>query len=167
MHVIAAKAVSFKEALQPEFEEYQLQLRDNAKALGEALDERGYHIVSGGTDTHLLLVNLKPKDLTGKQAEEALDEVNITTNKNTVPGETESPFVTSGIRLGTPALTTRGMEEDAMVEVADLIDRVLSNLDDPNLESIKDEVRRDVKSLTEEYPLYPFIRDEGFATAQV
>jgi glycine hydroxymethyltransferase len=163
MHIIAAKAVAFKEALQPDFEDYQIQLRDNARKLGDELDERGYHIVSGGTDTHLLLVDLRPKGLTGKQAEEALDEVNITTNKNTVPGETESPFVTSGIRLGTPALTTRGMEEDAMVEVADLIDRVLSNLDDPEIDTIKDDVRNDVRELTEEYPLYPFIRDEGFA----
>jgi glycine hydroxymethyltransferase len=166
MHIIAAKAVSFREALQPEFKEYQQQIKRNAVALGEELDELGYHIVSGGTDTHLLLVNLKPKGLTGKEAEEALDEVSITTNKNTVPGETESPFVTSGIRLGTSALTTRGMEEDAMKEVAGLIDRVLSNLDHDNINQIKDEVQENVRNLTDSYPLYPFIRDEGLASAR-
>lgn len=160
MHIIAAKAVAFKEALQPEFKEYQAQIKKNAETLGEALDERGYHIVSGGTDTHLILVDLTPKDLTGKEAEEALDEVNITTNKNTVPGETRSPFVTSGVRLGTPAVTTRGMEEDAMVEIAELIDRVLSNL---GSEDVKDEVRQRVKDFTSDYPLYPFIREKGLA----
>lgn len=160
MHIIAGKAVAFKEALQPEFKEYQAQIKRNAKRLGEALDERGYHIVSGGTDTHLILVNLKPKGLTGKEAEEALDAVNITTNKNTVPGETESPFVTSGVRLGTPAVTTRGMDEDAMEEIAELIDRVLTNLDS---ESVMDEVARDVKDLMAQYPLYPFIEEKGLA----
>ncbi len=169
MHIIAAKAVSFKEALRPEFKDYQQQIKINATVLGRELAARGYHIVSGGTDTHLLLVNLKSKGLTGKQAEEALDEVNITTNKNTVPGETESPFVTSGIRLGTPAITTRGMGEASMEKVAELIDRVLSNLDKDNIGEIKDHVRQEVGALTESYPLYPFVRDrgEGFASLNV
>lgn len=164
MHVVAAKAVAFKEALQPEFKDYQKQIKKNAKTLAQELDERGYHIVSGGTDNHLLLVNLKSKGLTGKEAEEALDEVTITTNKNTVPGETESPFVTSGIRLGTPALTTRGMEEDAMIRVAELIDKTLSNIDSSE---VYDEVRQQVKELTESYPLYPFIRDQGLAASRI
>lgn len=164
MHIIAAKAVAFKEALKPEFKDYQKQIKKNARALGDELDRLGYHIVSGGTDTHLLLVNLKPKNLTGKQAEEALDEVNITTNKNTVPGETESPFVTSGVRLGTPALTTRGMKEDAMVTVARLIDKVLTNR---GSQSVRESVRQSVKELTESYPLYPFIRDTGLAAAGI
>ncbi|MFB6357145.1 MAG: serine hydroxymethyltransferase, partial [bacterium] len=159
MHIIAAKAVAFKEALQPEFKQYQQQIKRNAKRLGEVLDEKGYHVVSGGTDNHLLLVDLRPKGLTGKEAEEALDEVDITTNKNTVPGETESPFVTSGLRLGTPALTTRGMEEEEMEIVGNLIDKLLVNIDD---ESVYDEVQQEVHELTEQFPLYPFIKTTGY-----
>jgi glycine hydroxymethyltransferase len=163
MHIIAGKAVAFKEALQPEFTEYQQQIKDNARALGEALSERGYHVCSGGTDNHLLLVNVKESlGITGKKAEEVLDEVEITTNKNTVPGETESPFVTSGLRLGTPAVTTRGMEEDAMDTIAELIDRVLQSPDD---EEAKTDVQHDVHELTDRYPLYPFIEQKGLAAA--
>jgi len=125
MHVIAAKAVALKEALSPAFKEYQRQVVANAKVLAETLMERGYRIVSGGTDNHLLLVDVKRAGLTGRDAERALDEVGITVNKNTIPFDTESPFVTSGIRIGTPAVTTRGMKEDAMREIAALIDETL------------------------------------------
>ena len=122
-HVIAAKAVAFGEALTADFRAYARQVVDNAKALAEALVERGFAIVSGGTDTHLMLVDLRPKNLTGKAAEKTLDQAGITVNKNTIPDDPQSPFVTSGIRLGTPALTTRGMGTAEMVRVAELIDR--------------------------------------------
>ncbi len=121
MHVIASKAVAFKEALAPEFKEYQKQTIANAAKLAEGLKARGFKIVSGGTDTHLMLVDLRNKDITGKVAEKLLDRVHVTVNKNTVPKETQSPFVTSGIRIGTPALTTRGMKEDQMLEIAGII----------------------------------------------
>jgi len=165
MHIIAAKAVAFKEALQPEFKDYQQQIKDNARALAEALIERNYHVCSGGTDNHLLLVDIKRSlGLTGKQAEEVLDDVHITTNKNTVPGETESPFVTSGLRLGTPAVTTRGMKEDAMDTIAELIDRVLqSPEDDDHLSSVK----QDVHEFTDQYPLYPFLEEQGFTATDI
>jgi glycine/serine hydroxymethyltransferase len=128
MHVIAAKAVAFLEALQPDFGLYSAQVIANAQALGEGLAAHGFHLVSGGTDNHLLLVDLRPShaDLTGKDAEAALEAAGITVNKNTVPGETRSPFVTSGLRIGTPALTTRGMAEGQMAQVADWIAEVLS-----------------------------------------
>jgi len=162
MHLIASKAVAFKEALQPEFKEYQRQIKANARRLGEELSCRGFHIVSGGTDSHLLLVNLNPKDITGKKAEEILDEVGITANKNTVPGETRSPFVTSGIRLGTPAVTSRGMKEDEMEIIAELIDKVVSNPDDSG---IHEKVAGEVSELTARFPLYPFLDDRGLAGA--
>ncbi len=154
MHLIAAKAVAFKEAQQPEFRTYQRQVKQNAEALAEALDDRGYHIVSGGTDNHLMLVDLQPKNLTGKEAEERLDRVQITTNKNTVPGDPESPFVTSGLRLGTPAVTTRGMKEPQMERIAELIDETLTESD---LDSREDDLRSQVRDLTSDFPLYPFL----------
>ena len=150
-HVIAAKAVAFHEALQPSFAVYCRQVVDNARTLAAALTHRGYHIVSGGTDNHLLLVDLRNKGLTGKVAERMLDLAGITVNKNTVPKETQSPFVTSGIRMGTPAVTTRGMGADAMVRIATLIDRVLSAPDDPNVTVA---AKSEVKSLADEFPLY-------------
>ena len=151
MHVIAAKAVAFGEALQPEFAGYARQVVANAKALGEALMERGYILVSGGTDNHLLLVDLRSKGLTGKLVEETLDRAGITVNKNTVPGDTASPFVTSGVRIGTPALTTRGMKELEMRRVAELIDRAVAGRADP---AKLDQVKRDVLELAEQFPLY-------------
>ena len=151
MHVIAAKAVALGEALQPSFAEYAAQVVANAKLLGEGLMERGYTLVSGGTDTHLMLVDLRSKGLTGKLVEETLGRAGITVNKNTVPGDTASPFVTSGVRIGTPALTTRGMKEPEMRRIAELIDVAVSGRDDPlKLE----QVRRDVLELAERFPLY-------------
>ncbi|MBI2160992.1 MAG: serine hydroxymethyltransferase [Candidatus Rokubacteria bacterium] len=152
MHVIAAKAVAFKEALQPAWRDYQRQIVKNAKALAEALLARGHRLVSGGTDTHLLLVDLTNRKITGKDAQEALDRAWITVNKNTIPFETKSPMVTSGVRLGTPAVTTRGMREAEMVEIAGLIDRVLSNLGSASVEA---RVRDEVQELTNRFPLYP------------
>ena len=151
-HVIAGKAVAFKEALEPAFAEYCAQVVRNARALAAAMMERGYLIVSGGTDNHLMLVDLRSKGLTGKVAEQALDKAGITVNKNTVPRETQSPFVTSGIRLGTPAVTTRGMKEADMATIAGLIDRVLSAPDDAAVHAA---VKADVKALTNAFPLYP------------
>ncbi|MFN2564772.1 MAG: serine hydroxymethyltransferase [Gemmatimonadaceae bacterium] len=151
-HVIAAKAVALKEALDPSFKQYCAQVVANAKALAAALVERGLHVVSGGTDNHLMLVDLRNRGLTGKVAEQALDAAGITVNKNTVPRETQSPFVTSGIRIGTPAVTTRGMREAEMRKVAELIDRVLAASDD---ESVTEEVRAEVRRLTSAFPLYP------------
>ncbi len=127
MHVIAGKAVSFKEALEPGFKDYQEQIIKNAKKLADSLIERGFDLVSGGTDNHLLLVDLKNKNITGKDAEKLLDQVGVTVNKNTVPNETLSPFVTSGIRIGTPAVTSRGMKEDDMVVIADIIATIIDN----------------------------------------
>ena len=152
MHVIAAKAVAFKEALQPAWRDYQKQIVKNAKALAEALLACGYRLVSGGTDTHLLLVDLTSRNITGKDAQEALDRAWITVNKNTIPFETKSPMVTSGVRLGTPAVTTRGMREPEMVEIAGLIDRALSNLGSASVEA---RVRDEVQELTNRFPLYP------------
>ncbi len=152
MHVIAAKAVAFKEALQPAWREYQRQIVTNAKALAAALLARGHRLVSGGTDTHLLLMDLTSRNITGKDAQEALDRAWITVNKNTIPFETKSPMVTSGVRLGTPAVTTRGMREPEMVEIAGLIDRVLSNLGSASVEA---RVRDEVQELTNRFPLYP------------
>ncbi|MCD6450146.1 MAG: serine hydroxymethyltransferase [Thermotogaceae bacterium] len=162
MHVIAAKAVSFKEALTDKFKEYQKQIVKNAKALAEAMSKRGYHIVSGGTDSHLFLVDLSKskdevKEVTGKAAEKALERAAITVNKNTVPGEKRSPFTTSGIRIGTPAVTTRGMKEEQMEEIAELIDRVLTSVQDKkgNLpEDVRKEVENKVRQLCERFPLY-------------
>ncbi|MBT8326874.1 MAG: serine hydroxymethyltransferase [Bacteroidia bacterium] len=152
-HVIAAKAVAFGEALKPEFKEYCKQVIANAQALAKAMVSRGYKIISGGTDNHLMLIDLRTKDenLTGKIAENTLVKADITINKNTVPFETRSPFVTSGMRIGTPAITTRGFKEADMDIIADLIDEVLSNVDN---EEVVSEVRKKVHALTTKFPLY-------------
>ena len=151
MHVIAAKAVAFGEALQPEFTEYQKQVVINANALAEALIDLGFKVVSGGTDNHLILVEVKSlTSLTGKDAEKLLDKVNITCNKNTVPNDTEKPFITSGIRLGSPAITTRGFKEDDMKTIAKCIYDSLMN---PENEDVLNQVRKEVKELAEKYPL--------------
>lgn len=149
-HVIAGKAVCFKEALTPAFKAYQQQIVKNAKALAEGLTKGGLRLVSGGTDNHLVLVDLRPFNVTGKVAELALDEVGITVNKNTIPFDPEKPFVTSGIRIGTPALTTRGMKEPAMTLIAELICKTLKN---PN-DQVKTEVERQVAELCQQFPLY-------------
>ncbi len=149
-HVIAAKAVALGEALAPEFKTYAAQVIENAQTLARALIARGYAIVSGGTDTHLMLVDLRPKQVTGKEAQELLDRAGITVNKNTIPGDPQKAFVTSGIRLGTPAVTTRGFREPEMEKVAELIDTVLTRKDDATLARVKQEVR----GLTDEFPLY-------------
>ena len=151
MHIIAGKAVALKEALEPEFKTYQQQVVKNAAAIAKTLSSRGFRIVSGGTDNHLLLVDVKAKGLTGKQAEVALDEVGITVNKNTIPFETESPFITSGIRIGSPAMTTRGMKEEDMILIAGLIADVLENIED---EKIHMEVADKVGKLCARFPLY-------------
>ena len=151
MHVIAAKAVALGEALQPSFKEYGAQVVKNAAALADELTKLGYRIVSGGTDTHVMLVDLTNKDVTGKEAQTLLDEVNITSNRNTIPFEPRSPFVTSGIRLGSPALTTRGFREEDMREVARIIAHVL---DAPTDESRRAEARRRVDALCKKYPIY-------------
>lgn len=151
MHVIAAKAVALKEALQPEFKEYQKKIVENAATLAEALMSNGINIVSGGTDNHLMLVDLRNLNLTGKVAEKVLDDVGITCNKNTIPRDPESPFVTSGIRLGTPALTTRGMGKSDMKAIAEAIADVLKNPED---EKIKVKVQNTVQSLCKNNPLY-------------
>ncbi len=153
MHVIAAKAVSFGEALQPEFKTYQEQVKTNAHRMAEEFLNRDYNLVSDGTDNHLILVDLRNKGLTGKIAEESLDMAGITVNKNMVPFDTESPFVTSGIRIGTPALTTRGFKEDEFTQVVHLIDTVLKNPDDKtNLKNVKNEVQ----AMCHKFPLYDF-----------
>lgn len=151
MHVIAAKGVSFKEALQPEFKEYAAEIIDNAKRLGEALVKEGVRLVSGGTDNHLLLLDLRPLGLTGKVAEKALDDVGITTNKNTIPFDPESPFVTSGIRIGTAAVTTRGFGIEEMDEIAAIMKLTLDNLGN---EEKLEEAKRRVKALTDRFPMY-------------
>ena len=150
-HIIAAKAVSFKEAAEPEFKEYQEQVIKNAQALAEALIEKGFDLVSGGTDNHLVLVKLMNKNITGKKAENLLDEANITTNKNAVPNDPESPFVTSGLRLGTPAMTSRGFKEEDVKRVVDAIALVIDNHGE---ESAMEEARAIVKELCDKYPLY-------------
>ena len=151
MHIIAAKAVAFKEALSPEFKEYQKQVVKNAKAMADALVKGGLRIVSGGTDNHLMLVDLRPKGVTGKLAEESLEKAGITCNKNAIPNDPEKPFVTSGVRLGTPAITARGMKEDESVKIAEMIIKVLENVNDD--EKIA-EVKNEVLKLTEKFPLY-------------
>lgn len=149
MHIIAAKAVAFKEALSPEFKEYQIQVVKNAQAMANRLMERGLKLVSGGTDNHLMLVNLVGTGVTGKQLETWLDEAHITVNKNSVPNEPLSPFVTSGVRVGTPAVTTRGMKEAQMVQIADMIAEIVENG-----ESAIDDVKNKVIALCDEYPIY-------------
>src|SRR5215211_1843304 len=151
-HVIAAKAVALKEALHPSFKQYAAQVVANARELASALMARGFHVVSGGTDNHLMLVDLRNKGLTGKVAEQALDRAGITVNKNTVPKETQSPFVTSGVRIGTAAVTTRGMKEAEMRRIAELIDLALRSPDDAG---VTDRVRAEVRDLTSAFPLYP------------
>ncbi len=149
-HVIAAKAVALGEAMTPDFKRYAQQVVRNAQALAAALVERGYAIVSGGTDTHLMLADLRSKQVTGKEAQELLDRAGITVNKNTIPGDPQKAFVTSGIRIGTPAVTTRGLTETEMHTVATLIDTVLTRKDDATIARVKAEVRE----LTEQFPLY-------------
>ena len=154
MHVIASKAVSFKEAQQDDFKSYQQKVQANAKAMGDAFMEMDYNLVSNGTDNHLILVDLRNKGLTGKVAEEALEKANITLNKNMVPFDTESPFVTSGIRIGSPAMTTRGFGTDEFKTIAKLINKVLQ---DPKDKSVISEVRGQVSELCEAFPLYDFV----------
>jgi len=156
MHIIAAKAVAFNEALRPDFKKYAQQIINNANTLATKLIELGYEIVSGGTDNHVMLVDLTKIGITGKDAENALHEAGITVNKNMVPFDERSPFITSGIRLGTPALTTRGFKEEEMNRVALLIDRVLKNLDNEN---IYEQVRGEVEEMCEAFPLYDFGRE--------
>jgi len=151
MHIIAAKAVAFKEALQPEFKDYQAQILKNAKALADALMEKGIRLVSGGTDNHMMLVDVSEKGLTGRDVENALDRAGITTNKNGIPFDTKSPMVTSGVRLGTPALTTRGMKEEEMRTIAGLIASIINDMEN---ESLIGEVRQEVGRLCEAFPLY-------------
>lgn len=153
-HIIAAKAIAYQEALQPEFKVYCEQVMKNAQALAEAMVKKGYQIISGGTDNHLMLIDLRPKSdtLTGKVAENTLVRADITVNKNAVPFETRSPFITSGIRIGTPAVTTRGMKEAEMLKIAELIDRVLTNTEDDN---IINRVKKEVNELSLNFPLYP------------
>ena len=153
-HVIAAKAVAFGEALTEDFKVYSRQVVENAKALADALTERGFAIVSGGTDSHLMLVDLRPKNMTGKAAEKLLGHAGITVNKNTIPDDPQSPFVTSGIRLGTPAVTTRGMGVGEMVRIAELIDRALTHPDEAGLSQVKAEA----EDLTSTFPLYQSAR---------
>ena len=147
MHVIAAKAVCFHEALQPEFKEYQKQIVANAQALASGLQNQGFRLVSGGTDNHLMLIDVKSKGITGKDAEKMLDDANVTVNKNTIPFETESPFITSGIRVGTPAVTSRGMKEAEMGEIAAIFETVLLKKDEEKAKEM-------VKALTDRFPLY-------------
>ena len=149
MHVIAAKAVALKEALAPGFKDYQKQIRANASALAEGLTRRGFTLFSGGTDNHLMLVDLRPQKLTGRTAQQELDKVNLTTNKNAIPYDTEKPWVTGGLRLGAPAVTTRGLREPDMDIIADCIVRTLTHLRD---EAVYDSVRRDVKALCDRFP---------------
>ncbi len=151
MHVIAAKAVAFKEALQADFISYQKQVIANAKCLAQFLIDQGYKIVSGGTDTHLMLLDLRPQDITGKDAETALEKAGITVNKNTVPFETRSPFVTSGVRIGTSALTTRGMKENEMLKIGEFIIQTLENVEDDKMHT---EIRKKVRGLCEQFPLH-------------
>ena len=151
MHVIAAKAVAFKEALSDEFKVYQQQVLDNAKALSDELVKKGFRIVSGGTDNHLMLVDLRSKNITGKEAQFLLDEIGITANRNTIPFEPLSPFVTSGIRLGTPALTTRGLKEDDIREVADIIADVIENREDG---AVIEAAKAKVQAICKKFPLY-------------
>jgi len=152
-HVIAAKAVAFGEALSPKFVDYQKQVVKNARKMAEAFVNKGYKIISGGTDNHSMLIDLRSKGITGKQAENALNEAHITVNKNMVPFDTESPFVTSGIRVGTPALTTRGMKEDEIPNIVELMDRIITDIDN---EATRKAVKKEVQELMSPKPLYEF-----------
>ncbi len=151
MHVIAAKAVAFKEAMQPDFKDYAVQVKKNARAMAETLSARGYNIVSGTTDCHMFLIDLIDKDISGKDADAALGRANITVNKNSVPNDPRSPFVTSGLRIGTPAMTTRGFKEAEFIDLSNWIADVLDNLGDA---SVEDSVREQVKELCARFPLY-------------
>ncbi|MBQ2594625.1 MAG: serine hydroxymethyltransferase [Candidatus Riflebacteria bacterium] len=151
MHVIAAKAVAFKEALEPSFKVYQQQILDNAQALAAGLKERGFRLITGGTDNHLMLVDVRNKKVTGKIAEKALDKAGITANKNTIPNDPESPFVTSGLRLGTPAVTTRGMKTAEMAKIAEFIDRALT---EPDNEENLAQIKKEVVELCQKFPFY-------------
>jgi len=151
MHIIAAKAIAFGEALQPEFKTYAQQVIDNAKAMSQVLLSKDYNLISGGTDTHVILINLSNKNVTGKVAEKTLERAGITVNKNMVPFDIKSPFVTSGMRIGTPAITTRGMGINEMVKVVELIDRIITNIED---ESIIKKVKSEVQSLCSSFPIY-------------
>ena len=151
MHVIAAKAVAFKEALKPEFKTYQQQVIKNAQKMGEQFEELGLRVVSGGSENHLNLLDVRSLNMTGKQGEELLDSIGITTNKNTIPFDPESPFVTSGIRIGTPAVTSRGMKEPEMIEIANLIVHTLRNVNNPET---LEEIKKQVVQLTDRFPLY-------------
>jgi glycine hydroxymethyltransferase len=159
MHVIAAKAVCFGEALRPEFREYARNVVTNAKALADGLIEQGLRLVSGGTDNHLMLVDMTPKGISGKKAERLLGEVGITVNKNAIPFDPKKPAITSGIRIGTPAVTTRGMGTEAMGRIASLIGATLANLEED--EAVKAELKGEVETLAREYPLYPDLVDEA------
>ncbi len=153
MHVIAAKAVAFKEALEPSFKDYQKRVIENAQALAAALKERGFRLVSGGTDNHLMLIDVRNKNITGKAAEKALDHAGITVNKNTIPNDPASPFVTSGLRVGTPAVTTRGMTPDVMKQIAALMDEAIAKPEDEaNLAAVKGKVN----AICEKFPFYKF-----------
>jgi glycine hydroxymethyltransferase len=151
-HVIAAKAIAFGEILDPSFKAYQQQVQVNAQTIAKAFTDKGYHLISNGTDNHLMLIDLRNKNITGKKAQETLDRAHITLNKNAVPFDDKSPFVTSGIRVGVPAITTRGLRTQDMQIVADMIDKVLMNADD---EKIIGSVKDDVKSFMNQFPLYP------------
>jgi glycine hydroxymethyltransferase len=151
-HVIAAKAISFGEILSEEYTEYAKQIQTNAQAMAKALVDKGYNIISGGTDNHLMLIDLRNKNITGKKAQETLDRAHITLNKNSVPFDDKSPFVTSGIRVGVPAITTRGMKESHMQTVVDFVDKVLMNIDDASVVSA---VANDVHAFMNQFPLYP------------
>jgi glycine hydroxymethyltransferase len=155
MHVILAKAVAFGEALESLFEDYAKQIIKNAKAMSAELTNLGYDIVSGGTDNHLMLVDLSKKDLSGKKVENALGSAGITVNKNMIPFDTKSPFVTSGIRIGTPAVTTRGMKENEMNKIAAYIDRAIRNVEN---ETELAQVKKEVAELCSKFPLYPELR---------
>lgn len=151
MHVIAAKAVCFREAMEPGFRDYQQQVINNAQALAKALNEKGFDLVSGGTDNHLVLVKLVNKNITGKLAEKLLDDANITTNKNAIPNDPQSPFVTSGLRMGTPAMTSRGFKEE---DVAKTVDAIALVIDNPKDGAAMEEAKKIVKELTDKYPLH-------------
>lgn len=155
MHVIAGKAVCFGEALKPEFKTYQHQIKLNAQALAAELTKRGYRLVAGGTDCHVMCVDLRNKKMTGKVAEAALDKAGITANKNTIPFDPEKPFVTSGLRIGTPAITTRGMKEKDMAQVAAFIDDALTH---PADEAYLANIAAQVKKFLENFPLYPDLK---------
>ena len=157
MHVIAAKAVAFKEALTPQFREYQAQIVKNAAALAKTLQDKGFRLVSGGTDNHLMLVDLRNKGITGKEAEGALEEAAITVNKNMIPFDPQKPFIASGIRIGTPAVTTRGMKEPEMVAIGEMIARVLES---PTNARVKEEVASQVRELCDRFPLYQDLQGE-------